>query len=264
MKWCHSVLLSFDLRLKSYVFIVIEVALLVWVGTFDLSLRLGGNGDIFLHSALDFVVVVQVAVLALALCIDQAVWVWACIGIALAAILVVAMIAHPLGVVLLVQMRALQYLGSPSLYLLVIQRIVIFINLWKFCCLTCIYIYLFAQYSAKFVWHIGITNCFQLDISFLVWALGLVEISLFVSSCGYDINFIRRTMVKVWNRIFILGILLLEMHKIIEGIFRKWISWLRITLNNIEIWIRVSCLLLIFLRIKIFIGCFLFLTVIGD
>ena len=57
--------------------------------------------------------------MALAFGIDQAVCVGAGIGIAHAAILVVAVIAHALGVVLLVLVRALQHLGCPSLHLFV-------------------------------------------------------------------------------------------------------------------------------------------------
>ncbi len=57
--------------------------------------------------------------MALAFGIDQAVCVGASVGIAHAAILVVAVIAHTLGVVLLVLVRALQHLGCPSLHLFV-------------------------------------------------------------------------------------------------------------------------------------------------
>lgn len=87
-----------------------------------------GIRDIFLHSALDLVIVIEVAVLALALRIDQAVCVRACIGITLAAILVVAMIAHALGIVLLIRVGALQDLRGPSLQLLLVLRINVHFN----------------------------------------------------------------------------------------------------------------------------------------
>ena len=57
--------------------------------------------------------------MALAFGIDQTVCVGAGISIAHAAILVVAVIAHALGIVLLVLVRALQHLGCPSLHLFV-------------------------------------------------------------------------------------------------------------------------------------------------
>lgn len=174
------------------------------------------------------------------------------------------MVTHPLGVVLLVQMRALQDLRGPSLHLLLILRFNVHINLWRVCCLSSINMHPFAQYSVNFVYLIGITSCFQFDINLLAWALMLVRIFLFVTSCGNDFNFIRHAMIELWNWMFVFGIKHLEIGHIIKGTIRGWIIRLRFTLHDIEIWIRVSCLLLMLFRIQAFVRYVEKFIVIGD
>lgn len=61
----------------------------------------------FLHSALLLVVIVEVAILAFSFGIDESIGMRASICKAVSSILVVAMVAHPLGIVLLIFVRAL-------------------------------------------------------------------------------------------------------------------------------------------------------------
>jgi hypothetical protein len=61
----------------------------------------------FLESSLELVVVIEIAVLAFALSIHESVGMWASIGVAISAVLVIAVIAHTLGIVLLVFVGAL-------------------------------------------------------------------------------------------------------------------------------------------------------------
>jgi len=79
--------------------------------TFDFGALL-----IFAHL---FVIVVEVAILAFALGIGESVWMRTGIGVTLAAILVIAMIAHPLRIVLLIRVRTPVYDCCLSFYLFV-------------------------------------------------------------------------------------------------------------------------------------------------
>lgn len=75
------------------------------LGLFVFNLVFNG-GVAFLHSSLEFIVVVQVAILAFAFRIDESIRVRASIGIAISAILMIAVVAHTFSIMLLVFVRA--------------------------------------------------------------------------------------------------------------------------------------------------------------
>lgn len=73
------------------------------------------RGFIFLKLSLELVVVVKVAILAFAFSINKPIGMWASVGVAVSAKFVVAVIAHALGVMLLVFVRTLNYFHCLAL-----------------------------------------------------------------------------------------------------------------------------------------------------
>jgi hypothetical protein len=73
----------------------------------------------FLNFAHLFVIVVEIAILTFALGVGKSVWMRTGISVTIAAILVIAMIAHPLRIVLLIRVRALVYVCCLSFALFI-------------------------------------------------------------------------------------------------------------------------------------------------
>jgi hypothetical protein len=149
---------------------------------------------------------------------------------------VVTVIAHALGVVLLVLVRALQHLGCPSLHL--------FVQCWVGLCVYILRVLelgmrSLAQNGFHVVHLIGITSCFQLDSVRFVWAVRFELIIYFVWSFRNYFNFIHHWM-KEGIREGENAIIVHNERVNFVSRFWPWILRFWFTLHNVVVWVRVD------------------------